>query len=109
MTLVMSAALIAMQVLGQVAFAKLTPEQEKRWPAFGVAALLTVLPAVVVVPTINNLWAERPDEQNEERARKRDLERQRQEVRNQHLERLRRLLRSDSEKLLQMAVMSQSD
>ena len=102
-TLVMSAILIAMQVLGQVALARLTPEQAKEWPAYAHTALMAVLLAVVVVPTVNNLWAERRDEQNEQRARQREDERQQREVRDAHLERLRPLLRNDSKKLLQLS------
>jgi hypothetical protein len=102
-TLGMSAALITIQVLGQAALAKLTPEQAKQWPAFAVAAFNIVVVAVVVVPTVNSLWSERRDERNEQRARQREVERQQREVRDAHLERLRPLLLSDSKKLLQLS------
>jgi hypothetical protein len=69
----------------------------------GLAAVQVVLLAVVVVPTVNNLWAERRDVQNEQRARERDLESQRREVRHAHLERLRPILLSDGKKLLQLS------
>jgi hypothetical protein len=99
----MSGVLIAMQVLGQVAVARLTPEQASQWPAVATTTLMAVLLAVVVVPTVNNLWSERRDEQNEQRARQREVERQQREVRDAHLERLRPLLRNDSKKLLQLS------
>lgn len=102
-TLVMSAILIFMQVAGQVIVARLTPEQAKQWPALAQAALSAVLLGVVVVPTVNNLWSERRDEINEQRARQREAERQQREVRDAHFERLRPLLLSDSKKLLQLS------
>ena len=103
MTLVMSAILVTLQVLGQAALAKLTPEQATRWPALALPALLVVMTSIVVVPTINHLWAERRDVQNEERVHHRDLDAQRREVRDAHLDRLRPLLLSDSKKLLQLS------
>ncbi len=102
-TLGMSAILIVMQVLGQIALARLTPAQTKQWPALAHTALMGVLLGVVVVPTVNNLWSERRDEKNEQRARQREVERQQLEVRDAHLERLRPLLLSDSKKLLQLS------
>ncbi|HLG55206.1 MAG TPA: hypothetical protein VI485_07735 [Vicinamibacterales bacterium] len=102
-TLIMSAILIALQVLGQAALARLAPEQAKQWPALAHSALMGVLLAVVVAPTVTNLWSERRDEQNEQRARQREVERQQREVRDAHLKRLRPLLLSDSKKLLQLS------
>ncbi len=103
LTLVMSAVLIAMHVVGQIAIANLTPEDAKKWPALAQAIFITVVTAVVAAPTVTNLWAERRDVQNEERARQRDRESQRREVRDVHLERLRPLLLSDSKQLLQLS------
>ena len=88
---------------GQIAIANLTPEDAKKWPALAQAIFITVVTAVVAAPTVTNLWAERRDVQNEERARQRDRESQRREVRDVHLERLRPLLLSDSKQLLQLS------
>ena len=99
----MSAILIALQVLGQAALAKLAPEQAKQWPALAHTALMGVLLTVVVVPTVNNLWAERRDVQNEQRARQLALENRGQDVRDAHLERLRPLLFSDGKQLLELS------
>jgi Tfp pilus assembly protein PilO len=85
-TILLAAGLLALQVWGQIAIANLTPEDAKKWPAIGVAATTVLLQAVVVVPTINNLWSERRDQQNEERAQQREIERQQREVRDTHLE-----------------------
>ena len=102
-TLVLSAVLFAMHVVGQIAIANLTPEDANKRPALGVAIFITVVTAVVAAPTITNLWAERRDVQNEQRARQRDRESQRRQVRDVHLERLRPLLLADSKQLLQLS------
>jgi hypothetical protein len=102
-TLLMSAVLIALHVVGQIAIAKLTPEEAKKWPVLAQAAFITVLTSVAVIPTITNLWAERRDEQSERRAQQRDRDSQRLQVRAAHLDRLRPLLLSDSRKLLQLS------
>jgi Tfp pilus assembly protein PilO len=99
----MSALLILMQVAGQIALTRLTPAQAKQWPALAHTALMGVLLGVVVVPTVNNLWSERRDAKNEQRARQREVERQQRAVRDSHLERLRPLLLADSKKLEQLS------
>jgi hypothetical protein len=102
-TILMLAALVSMQAAGQIAIAKLAPEQGKGWAALALTALTATAIPVAVAPTLTNLWAERRDEQNEQRARQRESERQQREVRAAHLERLRPLLLSDNKKLLQLS------
>jgi hypothetical protein len=102
-TLIMAAIIIALHVTGLIVIARLTPEEAKKWPAVTHTVFITVLTGVVVIPTITNLWAERRDNRNEQRAEQRARESQRLQVRDAHLERLRPLLLSDSKKLLQLS------
>jgi hypothetical protein len=90
------APLVATNVATLWATARLTREQQKQWPAIASIVVVGVISTVIAVPTINHLWAEYRDEKNEQRARQRDLENQRQKVRDQHLERLRPVLLSDT-------------